>query len=1359
MNQSNSQEIKMLIKQSLDTARIMKLAIAGVASFAMQAVVAQDLFFIEHKPTGNKMMVCDGELGKPVSSRPHSNLGECVQWERIQNGDFFHLRSVHADKFIKPDTNENGSPISIQPTAWTGNWTQWSYDDRGDGFGHIVNRATGKLIFLSGKNRANVAQQPASWRGDFTRWAFVSVEGNQTPPATPSSTPAPTCSPLPPVVSTFEAESGQILGAAQLFDDGAASGGQGIAFINTQDSGFSLATNLSSDLDRTITSISVRYTSELSGNISYRINGTDSGNISFASTGAWVGAYQDAEVSVTEETITSFDIFFDAGDAAMNVDSVTITAESDCSVTITPSPTPTVTSTPDGSTPTPSPTPQAGDDVEISSNAQFGNFLAGGPGSSQPGFTLYTFANDNGGPNSSCNGQCAVVWPPLLVESANDLSGPNSLNLGTSTRTDGTIQVTYNNEPLYFYNQDNAPGDTNGHNAGGVWFVAVVDSGSTPTPAPTPSSTPVIITPPPTPTPAPTPGGPGADGDFCLTLNGDVTHVDLPFRANYSFLCLNGSCQPASLNDGVWVRSFGAVNASQTYEIKTQIDHSTGECGITHNVQPGQCVASTCLPPDEEAPTVPTNLQGEGRNGRAALLSWNASTDNRAVAKYEIFRDGSKVGESRTTSYSDSGLNEQTTYSYAVSACDSAPNCSAQTSSISINTGVFVPDTTPPTVPGRPTGEALSETEISVNWAASTDAEGVVDLYELRRNGSVIASFNGTSYEDSGLSTATSYNYDVRARDDSGNWSGFSQVGAIETDRPDFSYLDFTTASHPGKRIGPAPRSDRPDALATPVNGAQPTRLGFAFDISGNQLTWRWGPEMFTPNDGNVQQVRTVGDSDLEMHCSEDDNKTFKVAKLSNSTLTIPCEGVYTYWFRYKHPLPLSSLAGTEWIHTGLFTTARRIDVNNYTPFTDGSSNWMRWRHPVAHDGCTAAVSNACHNNGFLNKLDRYNIWFDDSPGNVSLGHNVDGGILRAEAMRWHGGNSNGQQQFVFNQGTGFGNAFSYGQVIQFELTALAGSQVYNDFSYYTVGLGWGNYGDPRLNMAGRAGTTMIIAGAPGSDIYNEQEAIFTQPLVTVHDEGMMNDFIVGHHLFHGIDPTIERPENAPHDSVKIGTRTCGDCHFRDGRGSEVIQTPRGPRLPPPVYGTTLLEWMEGREAGFRWDGGVATVKEQIHNAFREDHGVNPNHLPPEVLNAIETYTEVLTVPSRRPAVYDDPAVARGDVVFNEIGCANCHQPVARTRSDAPSHLRDITIRPYTDMKIWDLGEGRYRTPALWGLSHNLTLLTSRGRAVRYMHDGGSSSIDAAIGRHGGSGTSSRANYNALSGSDKTAVVKFIESL
>ena len=123
------------------------------------------------------------------------------------------------------------------------------------------------------------------------------------------------------------------------------------------------------------------------------------------------------------------------------------------------------------------------------------------------------------------------------------------------------------------------------------------------------------------------------------------------------------------------------------------------------------------------------------------------------------------------------------------------------------------------------------------------------------------------------------------------------------------------------------------------------------------------------------------------------------------------------------------------------------------------------------------------------------------------------------------------------------------------------------------------------------------------------------------------------------------------------------------------------------------------------------------------------------------------------------PGVAQGDVLFNQVGCASCHTPVQHTSSSAATHLRDLEIRPYTDMKVWNVNGGSFRTAPLWGLAHNIDLLTRNGRAIRFMHDGSATSVDAAIQKHDGSAASSRTQYNALSATDRANIVKFVESL
>ena len=105
--------------------------------------------------------------------------------------------------------------------------------------------------------------------------------------------------------------------------------------------------------------------------------------------------------------------------------------------------------------------------VGLGGNEELGTFLVGADG-----MTLYTFANDEAGV-SNCYDQCAENWPPLLVESEDTLTVELGLigELGVTERTDGAMQVTYGGWPLYFWINDEVPGDATGHLANDVWFV------------------------------------------------------------------------------------------------------------------------------------------------------------------------------------------------------------------------------------------------------------------------------------------------------------------------------------------------------------------------------------------------------------------------------------------------------------------------------------------------------------------------------------------------------------------------------------------------------------------------------------------------------------------------------------------------------------------------------------------------------------------------------------------------------------------------------------------------------------------------------------------------------------------------
>src|SRR5256714_6610048 len=75
--------------------------------------------------------------------------------------------------------------------------------------------------------------------------------------------------------------------------------------------------------------------------------------------------------------------------------------------------------------------------------------------------TLYMFAKDKNG-KSSCSGSCAKFWPPSLqVGKPTAGSGVKASLLGTTRRSNGSLQLTYNKHPLYSFLLDKTPGQTN----------------------------------------------------------------------------------------------------------------------------------------------------------------------------------------------------------------------------------------------------------------------------------------------------------------------------------------------------------------------------------------------------------------------------------------------------------------------------------------------------------------------------------------------------------------------------------------------------------------------------------------------------------------------------------------------------------------------------------------------------------------------------------------------------------------------------------------------------------------------------------------------------------------------------------
>jgi predicted lipoprotein with Yx(FWY)xxD motif len=989
-----------------------------------------------------------------------------------------------------------------------------------------------------------------------------------------------------------------------------------------------------------------------------------------------------------------------------------------------------------------------------------GTVLVGGSGSSFPAHSLYTFDNDTP-PFSTCNEGCVDNWPPVLVNKLEDVvlnSLPNAAfpeAFGVSGRCDGTLQLTYNNKPLYFYVGDNTSGQTNGDGVGGVWWLVK-----------------------------------GKSQNTCSNgiKDGDETGVDC-----------GGSCPNTCIDNGI----------SQCTGYGVTIINGQGYLYAHESL--GQ-VCYMCTGP---------GYQGCVAAGAPVNGFYMMKVNVTAGQEYSFgIQCGPNVivtgiaGENNcyfTPSCSDGFQNGDETGVDCGGSCAACPTCddgiqNGDETGIDCG-GKNCPDCAT-VCNGTPnpfatlaytneTVEAKNDGTITFNFPDVSGRSQIQFSIDGGSNYAYTVNDNSGSFRVENLAPST---YPVWAR-----WSGGDcplKLGDIVIGEGGPAPTCSDGILNQGEErvdcggpCGPCPPNTCGNvplvlyptpALATPITGKPAKSQGWAFDLSQDlrNVTVRVGEAVAVQMGGNQDS--------FEFFCSCNQVE-FSSVKLNNYTATVPqkCQdaGNFYYFFRYKKNGNTTQDPGDIYHYSTLFTTqGQRIDPDTRPTITTKNANWMRYRHPHPQDGITEAIFDAQHNGSRIRQIDRFETIVTDAPNKVRFeqflydsenGHPNKGLTQRINVRRMEfleKGESS-PPTYAVNLAPGGDMAdlypysdvteVNYGNVISYEITAVTvdwpgGAQNYNTFQNYVVGQGFNTFGDPRLALAGRASTNMVITGT-GGFTKMEADAIFTQHLITLEDEDDVDDFLEGHHLFHGVRHRGNgdgQNDNNVLGEVKIGKFACGDCHFRDGRGGEVINTPRGPRVPPAVYGIGLLEWVAGKEAGLRWDGQVATVRDQTINALKEDHGIDPaKDISQKDLDRLVAYTKFLTVPTRSKAAYDDPDVIQGEKSFLQIGCASCHQVSQKTRSDAPIEFRNIVIRPYTDMKLHNVTGANYRTPALWGLGRNIDLLNRNGMPLLLMHDGRATTLEAAIEAHGGEASGSRAAYRNLSATQKANLIKFLKTL
>ena len=244
----------------------------------------------------------------------------------------------------------------------------------------------------------------------------------------------------------------------------------------------------------------------------------------------------------------------------------------------------------------------------------------------------------------------------------------------------------------------------------------------------------------------------GIDYQPCV-LPGDVSarqrvHGDFMWRQFYN-VCRAGVA-------GIYISMFDEFNEGnqicKTAENQSQIPTNAGLLGLDEDgtvcssdyylrltgdggrMLKGQLALTATRPTqpvagggDTVPPTVPTNLHVTAHTSSSISIAWTASTDNVGVTGYRIQQNGVVVGSvgGTTTSYTASGLNPSTTYSYAVAAFDAAGDISAYSAPVSQATDASSGGGTTNLALNRPTTES-SHTQ---TYASGNAVDGNTGTY------------------------------------------------------------------------------------------------------------------------------------------------------------------------------------------------------------------------------------------------------------------------------------------------------------------------------------------------------------------------------------------------------------------------------------------------------------------------------------------------------------------------------------------------------------------------------------------------------------------------------------------------------
>ncbi|UFQ14216.1 fibronectin type III domain-containing protein [Streptomyces huasconensis] len=196
---------------------------------------------------------------------------------------------------------------------------------------------------------------------------------------------------------------------------------------------------------------------------------------------------------------------------------------------------------------------------------------------------------------------------------------------------------------------------------------------------------------------------------------------------------------------------------------------------------------------DHRPPTRPARLRGEAEGSRSAMLSWGKSTDDRAVASYEIYQGASKihsVGGGQTATLV-TGLRPGTDYTFTVKARDAADNFSPASPAVRLTTAAGK-DSGRGTAPAgfrATTHRADGAYYIDLTWTPPRTG-GAVTEYQIQLDGRTATSlvFGGTPPKDRaehsfyiGRKAGERHRVRIRPKLPDGTWGAYSPTRTVTT--------------------------------------------------------------------------------------------------------------------------------------------------------------------------------------------------------------------------------------------------------------------------------------------------------------------------------------------------------------------------------------------------------------------------------------------------------------------------------------------------------------------------------------------------------------------------------------------------